>query len=84
MPLFGKKKVGSDEKFLLKAERELVDSLDLLYKLLDQLCDSAEKVVTYVLLVEDQELRKVKLPEEVKHSLNNLKKLIELVLSRCC
>ena len=82
MPLF-KKKTSSDEKFLLRGEKELVDPLDLLYRLLDQLYDSAEKVVAYILLVEDQDYRRVKLPEEVKHSLNNLKKLIDLILSRC-
>ena len=82
MPLFGKKRTSSDEKFL-RGEKELVDPLDLLYRLLDQLYDSAEKVVAYILLVEDQDYRRVKLPEEVKHSLSNLKKLIDLVLSRC-
>ena len=83
MPLLGRKRTSKDEGFL-KHGQEIVDCVDLLHRLLDQLYDTAEKVTELILLVQDRELKRVKLPEELKHSLNSLRKLIDVLTTRCC
>jgi len=83
MPLLGRKRTSKDEGFL-KHGQEIVDCVDLLHRLLDQLYDTAEKVTELILLVQDRELKRVKLPEELRHSLNSLRKLIDVLTTRCC
>ena len=83
MLLFGRKRNHYSERFL-KSEQEFVNCIDLLYRLLDQLYSIAEKVTELTLLVQDRELKKVKLPEELKHSLNDLRRLVDLLVTRCC
>ncbi len=82
MPLFGRKKASGDDKFLREGQ-DIVDCVDLLYRLLDQLYDVANKTTELILLVQDRELKRVKLPEEPGHSLDKLRKLMDMLTSRC-